>query len=101
MNHCGRIWCEHVRSDSDVVKKKLLILFDHKMASRADSGKHSTDDRDYEIAMESGGLIGTILSKNLSKSEPANKSETEFDLQKLPDPGSRLFDTTLRTHLNG
>ena len=75
-----------------------------RMASRTNSGERgqiNSDAMDYDITMDTGGLIGTILNNNLSKSELANKTEADFDLQKLPDASSRLFDTTLRTLLNG
>ena len=70
------------------------------MAESEDQGGANFDERDDEATIESGGLIGNILSHSM-KSEIVGKSGIEFDLQKLPEENQRIFDAALRTLLNG
>jgi hypothetical protein len=57
--------------------------------------------RDDDLTIESGGLIGAILSKSLAQSEVKDSGKIEFDRKRLPDANQRLFDDNLGTFLNG
>jgi hypothetical protein len=60
--------------------------------------------RSSEMALESHGLIGVILSSSHSKSNLMDDvlgEEIRIDRKMLPESNYRLFDDTLGTLLNG
>jgi predicted RNA-binding protein YlxR (DUF448 family) len=85
------------------VQKNHENLFRFKqMAMEERDHLFSSGDRDDELTIETGGLIGAILSKTLSATaEIAAREKIEFDGQKLPDAHHRVFDKALNTLLNG